>query len=355
MTKLMKKNNSTGLYEKWVNAIWVLLKFITFTPSGTVREIRLRNFVASSSIIFFRPLLKTFFHIQWKKTSDLVEKKYDELSGSYIHRKYYGGQDGKKFYYVNNRIKKITYGEQTRNQMNEYFKIISENEFKTILEVGAGELTTLGSLADLFGNDIDYYALDLSLNRVYQGREDFLKRHSCAVEVCKANAAALPYPDKFFDVVFTSHCLEHMPYDYKKAIDEMCRVARKAVILFEPSYELGTFSQKLRMTAKDYVRGIPKYVNSLNTARLSAHFFLKSGALFNRTACHLIEVVHHAEAPETKQPFKYVCPACRSDLAERDNCLVCQNCSKIYFIFEEIPLLDDKYSFYIGNRYKKIS
>jgi uncharacterized protein YbaR (Trm112 family) len=42
-------------------------------------------------------------------------------------------------------------------------------------------------------------------------------------------------------------------------------------------------------------------------------------------------------------------------LAERDNCLVCQNCSKIYFIFEEIPLLDDKYSFYIGNKYKKIS
>jgi len=346
----MNRKKLRGVYDKLVNTIVISLKILTFTKRDTLREAKLKNFVRSSLTIISRSFVKKFLSVEWKKNSNFVEKKYDQLSGSYIDYKYHKGKQMSGFYYVDNVIKKISYFEQDKNIMNEYYKVLSEYKFKNILEVGAGELTTLGSMASFLGDDIEYYAMDLSLNRVYQGREDFLKRHNCKLQVCKANAVALPYPDNFFDMVFTSHCLEHMPYDYKKAIDEMCRVAKKVIVLFEPSYEMGTFSQKIKMKASDYVRGIPNYVNSIKNVRLSKHFFLKNGSFFNRTACHVIEV---KKSQDKKKDFNYSCPFCKTKLKEHKTYLLCPHCEKLYFIFEGIPLLDDKYSFYVGNKYKQ--
>ena len=98
-----------------------------------------------------------------------------------------------------------------------------------------------------------------------------------------------------------------MPYDYKKAIDELCRVAKKVVVLFEPSYELGSFSQKIKMKAQDYVKGIPRYINSKKGATLLKHSFLQNSSLFNRTASHVVMI----NAPLEESNFYYVCPSCK--------------------------------------------
>ena len=123
-------------------------------------------------------------------------------------------------------------------------EILSRFSFANVLEVGAGELTALSSLAEFFDNKVDCYAMDLSLNRVYQGWREFQQRYRREVVVCKANAVALPYPDNSFDMVFTSHCLEHMPYDYKAAIVEMCRVTRKLVVLLSRLMNWALFHRK---------------------------------------------------------------------------------------------------------------
>jgi len=302
--------------------------------------------------ILFRPFLKTFRNVEWKKTSDFVEEKYDQISGSYIEWKY---KKAKKinFHYINGVIKRTSLFEREKNLMEEYYMILSKYKFKNILEVGAGELTILDSLVDFIDKDVNYYALDLSLNRVYQGRNAFLKRHSCNLEVCKANAKALPYPDNYFDMVFTSHCLEHMPHDYKKAIDEMCRVAKKVVILFEPSYELGNISEKIRTIAFDYVKGISSYISLIKNAELSKHFFLKNGRVFNRTACYIVDLTKSLnEKVEEGRSFNYVCPSCKEKLLIKKEYLLCESCQKASLIFEDIPILDDKYSFYVGNKYE---
>lgn len=192
----------------------------------------------------------------------------------------------------------------------------------------------------------------ISLNRVYHGKRAFLEKGERRVQVCKANGVALPYPDGSFDLVFTSHCLEHMPYDFRKAIDEMCRVTREWIVLFEPFYELGGFSQKIRMIAQDYVKNIPRYIRSLEDVSLTDYFLLKNGALFNRGACHILHVKKPPEAQKTIPEFRHVCPWCRSKLREYERYLECERCHHVYFIFKGIPVLDKKYALYITHEYR---
>jgi ubiquinone/menaquinone biosynthesis C-methylase UbiE len=235
-------------------------------------------------------------------------------------------------------------------RMGIYYKILSKYKFKRILEVGAGELITLVSVANFFGDSVDYYALDLSLNRIYHGYLTFLKQSKHRLTVCTANAEALPYLDNYFDMVYTSHSLEQMPYNYKKAINEICRVSKGVAILFEPSYELGTFSQKIRMRAFDYVRGIPRYVHNLKNARLSAHYLLESSEYLSRPACHIIEIDKRpCKEQNNESDFSYACPACKIILKHKDHYMKCSGCHRIFFIFESIPILDLKYSRYLSD------
>lgn len=197
-----------------------------------------------------------------------------------------------------------------------------------------------------FGKEKQYYGMDLSLNRLIHGREEIRKMGVSSVELCKADAVSLPYPDNCFDIVFTSHCLEQIPYNYKKVIDEMVRVSKRTVVLFEPTYELDNFAQKVYMRATDYVRGIPHYVKSLKNVKSREPFHLNHGVFLNQTACHIIT----KEQLNGVNQFKYVCPICKSDLKKEDNYLFCGKCARIYFIFDGIPIPDAKYSFYIGTR-----
>lgn len=48
------------------------------------------------------------------------------------------------------------------------------------------------------------------------------------------DAEHLPFPDKSFDVVISSHVLEHLP-DFDQGFRELCRVARKRVIVALPT------------------------------------------------------------------------------------------------------------------------
>lgn len=337
----------TKIYQQCNDAILIILKSVTFARNNPLREARLKNFIESATTILLRPVIKRFRHVEWRKSSDIVENKYDLLSGNYINNKYYEGRDVQSLCYIDGKIRPASYIEKHDKMAEEYSQILSKFKFRRILEVGAGELTTLSSLGDYLEKNIEYYAMDLSLNRVYLGRNEFMKRYNRKIHVCKANAISLPYPDNYFDLVFTSHCLEHMPYDYQKAIDEMCRVTRKLVVLFEPSYELGDFSQKLRMIAKDYAKKIPDYIVSLKNVDMVQYYLLANGDLYNRTACHML-FVRKSEKEQLKvEDFNYVCPPCKSKLIKYKEYLRCEDCNCVYFLFEGIPLLDTEYSTYI--------
>jgi SAM-dependent methyltransferase len=352
-----------------VNFFIELLRIITFTKKNSFRYLKIKNFIVSLFTILVRPIAKKFYPLDWEKTSSAVEKKYTNLAGSDNHFKMLDGKKGnklnwqvvsdfikekekiEKLCYVDNEVSTISPNGYSDKRAKEFNDIISKFEFKNILEVGAGELSFLSGVVEKFGNKVDYYALDLSLNRLYQGRKEFNKKFNIDVKLCKVNAIKLPYPNNYFDLVYSSHCLEHMPYDYQAAIKEMVRVAKNVVILIEPTYELGTFSQKLRMRAHDYVRGIPGFIKKLKNAKLINFKIIGTGSLFNRSAIHIIKVKKNKIKPLNKKDFQYVCPLCKKKLIQHKYYYKCKGCEKIYLVFDGIPIFDFNYSFFIGKKY----
>lgn len=99
------------------------------------------------------------------------------------------------------------------HQLDEVFKTNPDS----VLEIGPGP-GIFKIVANIFGINVKTLDLDPELTPDFIGSAD-----------------AIPAPDKSFDVACAFQVLEHMPFEVSmKALQEMCRVARKAVIISLP-------------------------------------------------------------------------------------------------------------------------
>lgn len=102
----------------------------------------------------------------------------------------------------------------------------------TVLDAGCGE----GSIGLLLAKKgIASTGVDLStpnIQRAQQEAKALGYEHLTNFQV--GDAEHLPFPDKSFDVVVSSHVLEHLPH-FDAGFQELCRVARKRVIVALPT------------------------------------------------------------------------------------------------------------------------
>jgi pseudaminic acid biosynthesis-associated methylase len=114
----------------------------------------------------------------------------------------------------------------TRREINDRFLVDIPRDAR-VLEVGCNEGNQLCMLHDmgfhhLHGIEIQEYALRKARTRLE------------AAELVKATAFEIPYPDGFFDVVFTSGVLIHIaPDDLPVATAEIYRCAKRWIWGFE--------------------------------------------------------------------------------------------------------------------------
>lgn len=94
----------------------------------------------------------------------------------------------------------------------------------TIIEIGCSTGYYCEVLSHLLGQ-VEYVGADYSFPMVAQGRQLYP-----AVPFMVADATALPYLADAFDILVSGGCILHIP-DYRSAIAESARVARKWVIL----------------------------------------------------------------------------------------------------------------------------
>lgn len=104
-------------------------------------------------------------------------------------------------------------------------KVLSSLQFKSLLDVGGAEGFKAYIIKNIF--NVNVRNCDLSLEACKRCEEIF-KINSDPVDV-----QSLPYKDEEFDIVLCSQTLEHVN-NHKKAIDELFRVAKKAVIITVP-------------------------------------------------------------------------------------------------------------------------
>ena len=212
-----------------------------------------------------------------------IKDVYDDRGGREVELYYTEGRLVRAVSGNAVEVDRLSYRDQ---RIDEMAGIISPYKPKTILEVGAGELTTVIPMSERI--KAEFFGLDLSFQRIAAGVQ-FFGNEGRDVIGLQASAYELPFPDDTFDVVYTCHAIEVMPRFFRTAISEALRVSKGNIFLFEPSYELGPFGQKVRMHRLDYVRGIPKFVHLDPTMELKAHFLLEyGGKVGNQTACYHI-------------------------------------------------------------------
>lgn len=120
-------------------------------------------------------------------------------------------------------------------------RALSHLRFDSLLDVGSAEGYNAHIAGELF--DVKVKCCDLSEEACKRVEEIF------HIETIPADVHDLPFDNDQFDVVLCSETLEHVT-DLSKAVDEVMRVARKAVVITVP-HEPG------EATDKNIEEGIP--------------------------------------------------------------------------------------------------
>lgn len=107
----------------------------------------------------------------------------------------------------------------------EIMRMLSQMRFKTLLDVGGAEGYKASLVKELF--NVNVMSSDLSEEACKRAKEIF------RIESTVVDIHELPFKNDEFDVVLCSETLEHVK-DLDRAVSELLRVARKAVLITVP-------------------------------------------------------------------------------------------------------------------------
>ena len=99
-----------------------------------------------------------------------------------------------------------------------FLRLLSPNPNEKILDVGAGK-GTVAALVQRSGKS-KVYVLDPNKKRIA-----FVKERHPELESCLSGSEAMPYPDSFFDKVYSTMAVHHFP-DQRKSFREFARVVK---------------------------------------------------------------------------------------------------------------------------------
>lgn len=130
---------------------------------------------------------------------------------------------------------------------------------RRVCEIGCGVGLVLATLLQTYPDqfrDVGLWATDISLSRAHITAARLTKLHS-AFTIWNGDGADLPFPDDFFDLIWSVHVLEQMASAHaQRAFEEMLRVSR-LVLLLEPLYDAQSLWGKAYIRSMSYSRFVP--------------------------------------------------------------------------------------------------
>jgi ubiquinone/menaquinone biosynthesis C-methylase UbiE/uncharacterized protein YbaR (Trm112 family) len=205
----------------------------------------------------------------------------------------------------------------------------------SIMEVGSGEATTLAGLLEaLPGVPSTALGFDISWSRSAHGR-NWIARSGQTAELFVADLFHIPLADASVDVVYTSHSLEPNGGRERSALIELLRVARRAVVLVEPIFELASAEAQQRMLHHGYIRNLRAIAEDLGYT-VSDYRLLD----FYVNPLNPSGVVRIEKASAGKvEPPAWRCPLTHTQLTRSASAFVSRDTGLVYPVLDGIPLL----------------
>jgi len=242
---------------------------------------------------------------------------YDLQSGTYIRN------------FEENPNQYINYAKELSN------KIKALGGFKTILEVGVGEATTLVNLLKhLDKKNIKPYGFDLSWSRLRYAKQ-FSEKHNYKINLFAGDLFSIPVADESIDIVYTSHSIEPNGGREEEALKELYRITKHYLILLEPDFERASVKAKKRMISNGYITKLKEAIKKLNYNIILDEPFTGSSNALNPTGITIIK----KESNSSSKSFRFVCPHTKQPISKVRNVYANNKAGFIYPIIDRIPCL----------------
>ncbi len=227
---------------------------------------------------------------------------------------------------------------ELKDKLGRYLAAILDELMPTsLLDAGTGEATSLVPiLRHLKKQPAHVLGFDLSLSRLLCARKHLAENAGNETVLFSGSLDRIPLAPASVDVVLTVHALEPN-HGYEDVIlTELLRVARRHLVLVEPSYETASAEACARMDRLGYVRGIPETLKRLGFAPRRIERFPYNTNPLNEAALIVVDKpdpVPHADAP------LFVSPISGRNLLARRDCWYCPDDGHAFPVIAGIPCL----------------
>jgi len=253
--------------------------------------------------------------------------------------------------YVANAEKNPKYNLAWGKQLAHFINLRLEKG-DSILEIGVGEATTLSSVFKYLNfKNIKLFGFDISWSRLYVANKYLNKQHINA-NLFVADLFNIPLADNSIDIVYTSHSLEPNGGKEKEALIECLRIAKKALILFEPIYELANIDAQKRMMHHGYVRNLKQIAEKIG-AKVEYYKLLEKRANdLNPTGVIILTKIKNKKIAN-KNILKFICPISKTPIENYKDFFFSNDSGLIYPIINNIPVLCSE-SAILGSKMKEL-
>jgi ubiquinone/menaquinone biosynthesis C-methylase UbiE len=217
-------------------------------------------------------------------------------------------------------------------------RVLSEGD--SVLEIGVGEATTLsGVLQETRAKPRAAFGFDVSWSRVIQGK-NWLAEKSQDAFLFVGDLLNIPLADGSIDVVYSSHSLEPNGGKEDLALKECLRVARKAVVLVEPLYELASPEAQARMRHHGYVRGLREKAEQLGAKVVDHRLLEYASNPLNPTGVLSLQKSSLLSGGTIERNFSlWRCPTTGLSLEPDIDCFYAPDVGIAYPVLRGIPML----------------